>query len=74
VHDPWVDAREAEHEYRLTPIAEPQPGTYDAIILAVAHRQFAELGAERIRAFGKPAAVLFDVKHLLPADQVDGRL
>jgi len=74
VHDPWVDASEAEAEYGLRPIDQPPLGGYDAIILAVAHRQFRELGVERIRAFGKPAHVLFDVKYLLPADQVDGRL
>jgi UDP-N-acetyl-D-glucosamine/UDP-N-acetyl-D-galactosamine dehydrogenase len=74
VHDPWVDAAEAQHEYGITPVAEPQPGSYDAIILAVAHRQFRELGAERIHGLGKPNHVLFDVKYLLPATDVDGRL
>jgi UDP-N-acetyl-D-galactosamine dehydrogenase len=52
----------------------PAEGAYDAVILAVAHREFAALGAEGIRRFGKPGAVLFDVKALLPRDQVDGRL
>ncbi|MFN2309384.1 MAG: Vi polysaccharide biosynthesis UDP-N-acetylglucosamine C-6 dehydrogenase TviB [Gammaproteobacteria bacterium] len=74
VYDPWVDTAEAQHEYGLTPIAEPKRGHYDAIILAVAHKQFAALGVEGIRAFGKPNAVLFDVKYVFPAAQVDGRL
>ncbi|MFO7639854.1 MAG: Vi polysaccharide biosynthesis UDP-N-acetylglucosamine C-6 dehydrogenase TviB [Candidatus Competibacteraceae bacterium] len=74
VYDPWVNPREAQHEYGIDPIAEPQPGQYDAIILAVAHRQFQEMGVERLRALGKPGAVLFDVKYLLPAAAVDGRL
>jgi UDP-N-acetyl-D-glucosamine/UDP-N-acetyl-D-galactosamine dehydrogenase len=74
VYDPWVDVAEAQHEYGLTPIEAPKAGHYDAIILAVAHRQFLEMGVERIRAFGKPNAVLFDVKYVLPAAQVDGRL
>ena len=55
-------------------VAEPAPGSYDAIVLAVAHDAFRDLGAARIRAFGKPRHVLFDVKHLLPASAVDGRL
>ena len=55
-------------------VAVPAPGTYDAIVLAVAHDAFRHLGATRIRAFGKPRHVLFDVKHLLPASAVDGRL
>lgn len=74
VFDPWVNAREAEHEYGIKPVAQPQAGAYDAIILAVAHEQFITLGAQGIRAFGKPGAVLFDVKYVLPRDAVDGRL
>ncbi|MFZ1639968.1 MAG: Vi polysaccharide biosynthesis UDP-N-acetylglucosamine C-6 dehydrogenase TviB [Candidatus Contendobacter sp.] len=74
VYDPWVDAKEALHEYDIEPVPELKPGHYDAIILAVAHRQFREMGVERIRALGKPDSVLFDVKYLLPATAVDGRL
>jgi len=74
VYDPWVDADEAEAEYGIRPVERPEPGSYDAIILAVAHRQFAEMGIEQLRALGRPHAVLFDVKYLFPADRVDGRL
>jgi UDP-N-acetyl-D-galactosamine dehydrogenase len=74
VHDPWVDPDEAQSEYGIDLIGEPQPGSYDAVILAVAHRQFQDMGIDRIRALGKPNAVLFDVKHAFPASQVDGRL
>ena len=74
VHDPWVNPQEAQHEYGIAVIDEPPPGVYDAIILAVAHRQFQAMGVERIRGFGKPNAVLYDVKQMLPKDQVDGRL
>jgi len=74
VHDPWVNAAQAEHEYGIRVIGEPAAGAYDAVILAVAHRQFQALGAERIRGFGKRNAVLYDVKQVLPKDLVDGRL
>ncbi len=74
VHDPWVNPAEAQHEYGIEVIAEPPSGVYDAVILAVAHRQFQDMGVERIRAFGKPNAVLYDVKQMLPKGQVDGRL
>jgi len=74
VYDPWADAQEAQHEYGLTPIKMPQAGHYDAIILAVAHHQFLELGVKKIRAFGKPDSVLFDVKYVFGAAEVDGRL
>jgi UDP-N-acetyl-D-galactosamine dehydrogenase len=71
VHDPWVNADEARHEYGLDLIAQPETGKYDAVILAVSHNEFIALGAEGIRAFGKPGAVLFDVKRALPRASVD---
>lgn len=74
VFDPWVDATEARHEHDVSVTTAPEPGAYDAVILAVAHQQFAELGAEGIRAFGKPQSILYDVKALLPRMAVDGRL
>jgi UDP-N-acetyl-D-galactosamine dehydrogenase len=74
VYDPWVDADEAKHEYGIYPIAEPAAGSYDAIIIAVAHEQFKALGAAGIRALGKTDSIIFDVKYGLPRDAVDGRL
>lgn len=74
VFDPWADAAEVEHEYRIRPVATPEAGAYDAIILAVAHRELISLGYDRIRAFGRPNCVLFDIKNVLPRDKVDGRL
>ena len=74
VWDPWASSQQAQKEYGFPLIDSPEPGRYDAIILAVAHRQFVALGVEAIRRFGKPKHILFDVKYLLPAEQVDGRL
>ncbi len=74
VHDPWVSADEARHEYGLELVDELVPASYDAIVLAVAHREFVELGADRIRALGRPGCVLFDVKQVLPRESVDDRL
>jgi len=74
VHDPWVDAAECEHEYGLATVAEPAQGNYDAVIVAVGHRQFKALGGAGIRAYGKPESVVYDVKYVLPRDAVDGRL
>lgn len=74
VYDPWIDAAEAQHEYGIIPVADLAEGSYDAIVLAVSHKQFVEMGIEKIRALGKANCVLFDVKYLFPADQVDGRL
>lgn len=74
VYDPWVTAEKAQHEYGITPIDEPNPGTYDGIILAVAHHQFKKMGAAAIRALGKPEHVLYDLKYILAANESDLRL
>ena len=74
IYDPWVDAAEARHEYGLDLIETLEKGKYDAIVLAVCHRQFDELGADGIRALGREGCVLFDVKQALPRDKVDDRL
>lgn len=71
IHDPWVSAKEAKDEYGLDLVAEPEAGKYDAVILAVSHREFIAIGADGIRALGKPGAVVFDVKRVLPRDCVD---
>ena len=74
VYDPWIDIAEAQHEYGITPIQRPDAGAYDAVIIAVAHHQFKELGAAGIRAFGKPSHVLYDLKYVLAASESDLRL
>jgi len=74
VYDPWVDAQEAKEEYGIDLLENPAVGNYDAVILAVGHKQFKDLGGEGIRAFGKQNSVLFDVKYTLPKDEVDARL
>ena len=74
VHDPWVDPEDARHEYGLSLLPLPEADAYDAVVVAVAHAQFRELGARGVRAFAKAGAVVYDVKHVLPRDAVDGRL
>ncbi len=74
VYDPWVDADEANHEYDIKPIKQPEKGSYDAIILAVSHDEFKKMSVEDIRAFGKEDHVLYDIKYLFDTDSVDGRL
>jgi UDP-N-acetyl-D-galactosamine dehydrogenase len=74
VYDPWVSVEEAQHEYGITPIGKANTGGYDAIILAVAHHQFKDMGAAAIRALGKPTAVLYDLKYILSAQESDLRL
>lgn len=74
VFDPQVNKDEAEHEYGIRPVEAPEAGAYDAVILAVAHREFRELGVDGIRAWGKPEHVLYDLKYVLPKESVDLRL
>ena len=74
VFDPWVSSEEAEHEYGIKPTDSPGAGLYDAIILAVAHRQFKDMGASAIRALGKTTMVLYDLKYVLSAPESDLRL
>jgi UDP-N-acetyl-D-galactosamine dehydrogenase len=74
VYDPWVDADEARHEYGLDLVNEPEAGAYDVVVIAVAHNEFRALGEKGIRAFAKKRSVLYDIKYVLPAEAVDGRL
>jgi UDP-N-acetyl-D-glucosamine/UDP-N-acetyl-D-galactosamine dehydrogenase len=75
VYDPWINASEAIHEYGIAPVDAPASQTYDAIVLAVAHRQFRDMGADAVRAFGKPSRhVLYDLKHVFSGEQADIRL
>ncbi len=74
VYDPWVSAEEAQHEYGINPVQQPEAGAYDAIIVAVAHQEFKAMGTNAIRALGKAQHVLFDLKYILPAQDSDLRL
>lgn len=74
VYDPWVDAAEAEHEYGIRPISNLENGKYDAVILAVAHHQFKDMGVQAIRALGKSEHVLYDLKYVLSQAESDLRL
>ena len=74
VFDPWASTQEALNEYGITPIAAPQHGAYDGIILAVGHDSFKVMGATAIHALGKPTHVLYDLKYLLPVEDSDLRL
>lgn len=74
VHDPWVDPAQAKKEYDIELVAEPEKGSYDVVVLAVAHKQFREAGVSGIKSYGKPDSVIYDIKYLLPASGSDDRL
>jgi UDP-N-acetyl-D-galactosamine dehydrogenase len=74
VYDPWVDKNEAFSEYGIRPIDQPELRQYDAVIVAVSHDDFKKMGVDGLRAFTKKQHIIYDIKYLFGADDVDGRL
>ncbi|MCJ7452515.1 MAG: Vi polysaccharide biosynthesis UDP-N-acetylglucosamine C-6 dehydrogenase TviB [Steroidobacteraceae bacterium] len=74
VCDPWADTAEALHEYQVRPVRRPRPGSYDAIVMGVAHDEFRQMGIAGVRELGRKVHVLYDIKYVFKADEVDGRL
>ncbi len=74
VYDPWVNAESAKLEYGISPVQTPKKNGYDAVVIAVAHSLFRDMGIRKIRSLGKETHLLFDVKYLFSADQTDQRL
>ena len=74
VHDPWADGAECKHEYGIRPTRTLERGSYDVAVVAVAHKEFQELGAEGVRRLCRKNHVLYDIKHVFKAAEVDGRL
>lgn len=74
IYDPWVDTQEAKDEYGLDLLSTPEKGAYDAVVMAVAHREFKAMGGAALRALCKPQHVLYDLKYVLPACESDIRL
>ncbi|WP_342639129.1 Vi polysaccharide biosynthesis UDP-N-acetylglucosamine C-6 dehydrogenase TviB [Vibrio metschnikovii] len=74
VYDSWASKEEVKHEYSIELIDELRDGYYDAIVLAVDHTQTKQMGVEQLRRLCKANHVLYDVKHILSADEADLRL
>jgi UDP-N-acetyl-D-galactosamine dehydrogenase len=74
VHDPWANSAEARHEYGLDLIESPEPGTYDGVILAVAHQTYLDAGIATIQAYGSDPHVFCDLKSAFGRDESDMRL
>jgi UDP-N-acetyl-D-galactosamine dehydrogenase len=75
IHDPWADHAVAKQEYAIDLLAEPpKAGAYDAIVVAVAHDEFRDMGVEGLRRLANGRAVIYDIKGIFPRDAVDARL
>ena len=65
IYDPWVRPLEVKDLYGIDLIGEPKEDYYDAVIVAVSHRQFIEMGGKKVRGFAKESSVVFDVKNII---------
>jgi len=75
VFDPWADSSEADEEYKIKLEGKLHEKKYDAIIIAVAHNAFIEMGVEKVRSFLKPnLGILYDLKYIFDAKDVELRL
>jgi UDP-N-acetyl-D-glucosamine/UDP-N-acetyl-D-galactosamine dehydrogenase len=74
IYDPWADGQECRHEYGVRPIKTLTPKHYDVAVIAVAHREFRDMGAAGVRRLCRKNHVLYDIKHVFRAADVDGRL
>lgn len=74
VYDPKIDTGHAPANLNGTFVAKLHFGAYDAIILAVAHNEFVQMGTEQLRRYGKTNHVLFDLKYAFPETETDERL
>lgn len=74
VYDPWADPQQAQDFFNLKLIQKPLHNHYDAILLAVSHKQFIEMGESGLRSLVNEKGILFDIKGMLPSDAVDERL
>jgi UDP-N-acetyl-D-glucosamine/UDP-N-acetyl-D-galactosamine dehydrogenase len=74
IYDPWIDRKEALHEYGVRPLAKLGRTRYEAVVVAVGHDEFRKMGVRAIRALTKPRSVLYDIKYVFARDKVDGRL
>lgn len=68
-YDPWANKDEVKHEYNMSILNEVPKEKYDAIILTVAHKEFADLD---LNQYLKEGGVIYDVKGIL--EQADNRL
>lgn len=73
-YDPWINASEAEQEYKIKCTSNPEIDKYDAIVICVAHTVFKEMGVSKIRSFGKRKSLIYDLKHIFPSELIDLRL
>ena len=74
VYDPWADKNEAQRLYGVVIVDKPNSNLYDAVVFAVAHREFKQITAEDIASYSRKQAIVYDVKNVLQDGLADARL
>lgn len=74
VYDPWVESKEARYEFGVSPVAKLNDGAYDGVVVAVAHKQFKEMGMSGLKKLTKPTHVIYDLKYIVESNVADIRL
>ncbi|PHR84367.1 MAG: Vi polysaccharide biosynthesis UDP-N-acetylglucosamine C-6 dehydrogenase TviB [Colwellia sp.] len=74
VYDPWVNSSESMREYDVKLIDKPKSAHYDAVIFAVAHKEFIALSNDDIKGLMKTEHVIYDLKYMLDPQLADIRL
>jgi UDP-N-acetyl-D-galactosamine dehydrogenase len=73
IWDPWVSPAECLHEFGISSTVERPTGPYDGVVVAVAHREFRDMGISGVRELAGKSSVVYDIKGIFPREQTDGR-
>ncbi len=71
IYDPWANVEEVAHEYNLISSNEVPNKKFDAVVLAVAHNEFAGVD---FNSLTKESSIVYDVKNVLSENQKDAGL
>ena len=74
IYDPWAEKEKVYKEYNISLLDQIKHGAYDGIIMAVSHNEFKKLTIKQVQDYGKKNHIIYDIKYLFNADEVDGRL
>ena len=74
IYDPHINPNDTFLEYGIEVSSELKPNKYSAVILAVAHKEFSEMGPAKIRSLCLNDGLIYDLKYILNKDESDIRL
>ena len=74
IYDPWVNSKEAKASYDINIVKTLKRGSYDGVLIAVAHKEFSDMGIKKIRSLCKSNNVIYDLKYIFNEADIDLRL